>query len=725
MGYTKLREMTGREGIRRYGEEERYTLKGAALAFIRERCERLRFDDRKEEKEQAEGKYCGTSARPDQIPFNMEKDIDRLCLENALGRFLDSGRKEDAFDVYFCYLEMFVGDYAKTRRMIELLSEYEANGSRLLMKHRDHYAHSVYVFALGLAIYQTNDRYRQTYGEDYGFDPEDPEKARQAAHHYLQYWGMASLFHDIGYPFELPCEQAASYFEVNHQKRENQIYLSYHSTSLLTALQPDMQKKLQEAVRSYDGRMLHPGDKPGDKLFRSTDELFACALEKRLAGAYNVKSEYLCRILSSKPEHPDEFSYYMDHAYFSATMLFQKLFVENGIEPNEAYIDALTAILMHNSLYKFRIANPALKDGSYKEKGNLPFRAALHPLAYMLMLCDELQCWDRTAYGRDSRLQVHPFDCEFDFREGVTARYLYDDAERSKIRQYEEDLAIYLEKCEEYKKDYAAWENGGKKTDEPLKPKKPKLKAYDGMYRNGQEKSGFQKDIELIVDSRDIGGLRVEAPELCKPVRRTPGYLSDSSFVGLYNFALVLHNRWSVGDRWANMSEDEKKSFYLHENKERYIEEFNKISLEYKLSNIGQAKAFAKYLNEIGCFYSMNDIGLEMVEEFSGEELGIIGPMEHRRWLQEHCEMGWEYGEPQDKTEREITRRHVDMVPGISPDSLGPDGRIGCEAAEKNYARLGKEEQDKDTEPMKCMLKMLKMFDGLRIYRLPGRTEEK
>ncbi len=30
--------------------------------------------------------------------------------------------------------------------MIELLSEYEANGSGLLMKHRDHYSHSVYVF---------------------------------------------------------------------------------------------------------------------------------------------------------------------------------------------------------------------------------------------------------------------------------------------------------------------------------------------------------------------------------------------------------------------------------------------------------------------------------------------------------------------------------------------------------------------------------------------------
>lgn len=41
----------------------------------------------------------GTSLKANQIPYNMEKDIDRPCLE------------------------MFVGDYEKTRRMIELLSE--------------------------------------------------------------------------------------------------------------------------------------------------------------------------------------------------------------------------------------------------------------------------------------------------------------------------------------------------------------------------------------------------------------------------------------------------------------------------------------------------------------------------------------------------------------------------------------------------------------------------
>mgnify|MGYP001127285502 CR=1 FL=1 len=149
MGYTRLNVQA-----RVY---DGFSLEGAALTFLRERCENLRFSDDKEAEEARTGKNLGTSLKKGEIPYNQQMDVDRLCLENALSRFLRSGRKEDAFDVYFCYLEMFVGEYTKTRRMVELLSEFESNGSGLLMKHRDHYAHSVYVFALGLAIYQTSE----------------------------------------------------------------------------------------------------------------------------------------------------------------------------------------------------------------------------------------------------------------------------------------------------------------------------------------------------------------------------------------------------------------------------------------------------------------------------------------------------------------------------------------------------------------------------------------
>ena len=110
-----------------------------------------------------------------------------------------------------------------------------------------------------------------------------------------------------------------------------------------------------------------------------------------------------------------------------------------------------------------------------------------------------------------------------------------------------------------------------------------------------------------------------------------------------------------------------------------------------------------------------------MVEKFSEKELLVMGPMEHERWLREHYEMGWTYGEldnmldkKEQKNQRENKRIHPDMIPDFdySKDDLTEDLVI------KNYRRLSKEEQDKDIRPMECMLCMLKMFDGLRVYRI-------
>ena len=76
--------------------------------------------------------------------------------------------------------------------------------------------------------------------------------------------------------------------------------------------------------------------------------------------------------------------------------------------------------------------------------------------------------------------------------------------------------------------------------------------------------------------------------------------------------------------------------------------------------------------------------------------------------------MGWTYGIPRDG-KREFERRHNAMI----PDFVGFD--VSKEIAMKNYERLDKATQDLDKEPMECMLSMLRMFDGLRIYRFYGK----
>lgn len=663
MSYTMLKNNTLNDG--KYKEN---SLENSVMKFMNERLEKLRFDKSKETLyADIPNDLEGTSLKRNQIPFNMEKDIDRLCFSNAIERFLKSGKKEDAFDVYFCYLEMFIGDYDKTRRIIELLSEFEANGSGLLMKHRDHYSHSVYVFTLGLAMYESNEIYRNIYKNTYNLQDEN-----EAAAHYLHYWGLSSLFHDIGYPFELPFEQVCSYFEVEGDKRADRPFVAYQGLEKFITLDESTKEQLKNLLSGRN--------------FDSINGVFSYILAEKLGKTYDINYEKMLEILDDKPMKPNKFGHFMDHAYFSAIVLFKKIFEEMDINISIEYLDALTAILMHNSLYKFSIT-------MYKDKASKPFKATLHPLAYMLMLCDELQCWDRTAYGRNSKKELHPMGCEFDFSNNqIKATYLYDEKEVAKINRFKDAYIDWLQKLEK-------------------KEKVPGLKAYSNMYIKKNGNSDFQEDIERIVDLSEIK-LIVDTGIVENVHVGNRNYLSDSNFINLYNFAIVLNGRWD-DEGWKHARNIGHEEEYLNDDAvmKRYADGFKNLSLEYKLSNINQAKAFAKYLNEIGCFYTDKSVEFELVEKFSADELLKIGVLEHRRWLQEHVDMGWTYGEPIN-SEREFKREHKDMIPGFN------GVEVSLEIAKENYDRLDKADQDKDTEPMECMLTMLRMFDGLRIYRL-------
>ena len=134
-------------------------LEEACVAFLRQDCRELLFRDDLGE--------LADSLGHDGVPYNFERDTDRLCLERSIHRFCQSASRENAFDVYVCYCEMFRPfgtGYQATRVLLETLSEHEGNSSSLLMKHRDHYAHSVYVFLLGLALYRGSAPLRRAFG---------------------------------------------------------------------------------------------------------------------------------------------------------------------------------------------------------------------------------------------------------------------------------------------------------------------------------------------------------------------------------------------------------------------------------------------------------------------------------------------------------------------------------------------------------------------------------
>ncbi len=675
-------------------------LKSAALRFLHNSCEGLRFDAATEG-EFSGDKCTGRSFSAGQIPYNMQMDIDRLCLERELENFIDSGSAPDAYSVYYCFLEMFIGRYGASHSMIELLSEFEYNASSLLMKHRDHYSHSVYVFALGLAIYETNEKYRNAfrrfYKDQIGFAKDESEKSKAArtACFFLEYWGLAALFHDIGYPFEIPFEQVMSYFEVDRKKRgKGRLYLAYRDVEALTALSEEARARFREIY---------------ERDFEQVDELLAADITAKLGGTYGFDEEYMLGKLRSKPVEPQNNGYFMDHAYFSSARLCKELFDTIGRTSGTgsitaAHVDVLSAIMLHNSLFKFAVA--FYKDPDRKP----PLRASLHPLAYMLMICDELQCWDRTAYGRNSRTELHPMAADFDFSDGGIKAVYYYDAEES-------------EKIDDFRMRYDEWAKTKKKLGAEAAGEAPRLKAYSDM--NEKEKI-FVSEIKHIVDTSKVP-FDAEPAVSNANRKRKKIYLSDSNFLHLYDFAVSLNGRYNHNGKEASVKTEQLEK------------EFDEMSLEYKMSNLDQARCFSKYLQIIECFYTDKPVDFDMVTRFSQEELDTIAPLEHERWVREHIRMGWRFGDEYAKLERaelgdpasygldpdisekqfraalrEQTRRHM----------LTMDGHPTTEEIKEHYDKLDPNDQGKDWKPMKSMLKLIRKYDGLRIYRLQPVEEQ-
>ncbi len=684
MSYTALKKMRERNaGLfgpeagpaqpERHYDTVDHGLKAMALRFLHSACRGLGFDAGIEKQERESGVYQGRSLRPAQIPYDMQKDIDRLCLERELEKFIDSGVAEDAYTVYYCYMEMYMGEYGHSQNMVELLSEFESNASSLLMKHRDHYSHSVYVFSLGLAIYEMYPDFRRIFNDFYrcSDDPDSPA----AAAFFLQFWGLTALFHDIGYPFEIPFEQVLAYFEMDDRERgQGSLYLAYH----------DLEKHI--AVSDEENDILFG---LFSRRFSSVEELLAYGIVRCLGDAYSITEQGMLDVIHSKPVHPEKNGYYMDHAYFSAIRLYRELITV--IKPQNlrpAHLDALSAIMLHNSMFKFAIAfyknDTEPHDGKPARKP--PLRAELHPLAWLLMLCDELQCWDRTAYGRNTRGELHPMSAEFDFSgTSINATYYFDIEEHEKIGTYEVN--------------YAEW----KQKKDGSKP--PRLKDYSDMASDEQR---FRTDIEKIVD---LSGFPLRIFHSLRPVNRKAKHtwLSTSSFLHIYDFAVALNARYTYQGR-----ESEVKTAQLEA-------DFDRMSLEYKILNINQVRSFAGYLNAIDCFYTDRPVDFDMLHEFTKEMTSVFAPMEHARWVHDHQQAGWLPGNEYEtvpvasdheaeerKALREQFRRHKLTMPDDATE----------EEILAHYEILPPDEQGKDYLPFNSMLKLLKKFDGLRIYKL-------
>ena len=175
----------------------------------------------------------------------------RTLIKQASLRFLRLGTKDAAYPVYRAFFECYSceveGGSASFLQFLEKMRGYEESASTLTMKQRDHFAHAVNVFLLGLCIYQ-NKQYAALFSQrlktHISFTPQFNNEQEE----FFFRWGMAALCHDIGYPVEIITNQVNDFvrFAAKVDPSEKQItsHIEFDNFDILNSIprnQPEIQ----------------------------------------------------------------------------------------------------------------------------------------------------------------------------------------------------------------------------------------------------------------------------------------------------------------------------------------------------------------------------------------------------------------------------------------------------------------------------------------------------
>lgn len=570
---------------------------------------------------------------------NFNRDIDALCFKNALTRFVRTGARDDAFDVFFCYAEIFktFGGYKNgIDSLLKLLYQHESTSASLLEKHRDHYSHSAYVFALGLAIFMNNKNMRDAFAFRYGTE--------KLYYNFIKYWGMASLFHDVGYPYEISYTQVYEYNEKIDNCKERTDENSGNGADI-NETKKDDSKRIKMQYTNLEGFVALSDDEvqrcerfmPAGK--KDINSIFAAQILKTFGAisGFDSLDERIVRtvIEDQVTKSKDK---YMDHGYFSAVLVLKKLLKNTKFVLDQPTLDAIMAMFLHNSFYKYTYRDEIKGKNLYHH-----LRLKEQPLAYLLMLCDELQCWDRVPYGKLSKMQELAWDIDIDVDDDyITMTYYFND---------------------------------GKPDD---------TKKIDRLVAD------INKD---VIDTDEIAVLTATHKRKHKD-KKVYDYLSDSKFIDLCKIAETINTSYQSDCKNAGIKEYMQSAF-------------DSLTLEYKLSNVAQAKDYVRHLHKINCFFSDRKLDYPVVEEFTEKELLYLAKEEHIRWVAEKIGMGWKYGRQvedgeiadetsyKDRTDREAKRLHKNIVP---------------------FCDLSEDAKSKDMFPVNNMVKQLRNY-GIKIYR--------
>lgn len=315
-------------------------------------------------------------------------------LEQSILSFLANETKDTAFDVY----KIFFGTYRIILEgsknpfldLLDMLSAYEERAATLIDKQRDHYIHSVNVFILGISIYAQNTNFRKIFKETTLDEIKYPENYKTKHEEFFFRWGLASLFHDVGYPLEIISKQMENFLQFaisadrDTSKGEIKAHLEFGNFRRLNSIAEVLPKRdfIKNFYEQNESSVYIDLLQPIDLLAQKIHLTLGIPIE-------NIKNK-LDAFIADMAKYG-----FVDHGFYSAIIVLKwygyltQTIGQNPLRFYNAIVDSAGAILLHN-YYRNVIQ---------KQFGHGPLAADKYPIAYLLMFCDEMQEWNRAGYG--------------------------------------------------------------------------------------------------------------------------------------------------------------------------------------------------------------------------------------------------------------------------------------------------------------------------------------
>jgi hypothetical protein len=262
---------------------------------------------------------------------------------------------------------------------------YEEAVTKTLPTHRDHFVHSAYVYLLGLYISQKDKNYKKCLEEAFRYNHPVGEKDNNFERLFELRWAITALFHDAGYPVEIAAKQMNKYLiDVKWNKNDDK---------------NPMRFEMRHFRDTYSFEYLTPPN----PLFPSGEDVPRQAAQYIMTDnvfdmiAYNLAYKYIdfsyktIRNVIIDCFQDNMKSGFIDHGIIGAIVLANlahDLYSKNKWDPENFYChfgDCLGAIVLHTRKNWMPV--------SFIKKISM----SKHPIAWLLILCDEIQEWLRPS----------------------------------------------------------------------------------------------------------------------------------------------------------------------------------------------------------------------------------------------------------------------------------------------------------------------------------------